>query len=67
MYVYYVVTMEISGAFAFAYDFQFFLAIAIGVIALKRKEIAGPSEHLDSETVVWPRVASSGRITSASA
>ena len=67
MYVYYVVTMEISGAFAFAYDFQFFLAIAIGVIALKRKEIAGPSEHLDSETVTWPRVASSRRITSASA
>jgi O-antigen ligase len=52
MYVYYVVTMEISGAFAFAYDFQFFLAIAIGIIALKRKEIAGPSAHLDSKTVV---------------
>jgi hypothetical protein len=44
--------MEISGAFAFAYDFQFFLAIAIGIIALKRKEIAGPSAHLDSKTVV---------------
>ena len=67
MYVYYLVTMEISGAFAFAYDFQFFLAIAIGVIALKRKEITGPSEHLDSETVIWPHVASSRRITSASA
>jgi O-antigen ligase len=53
MYVYYVVTMEISGAFAFAYDFQFFLAIAIGIIALKRKEIAEPSEHLDSATAIW--------------
>jgi O-antigen ligase len=41
MYVFWLVTEEISGAFAFTYDFQFFLALAIAVIALKRKELAG--------------------------
>jgi hypothetical protein len=41
MYVLWLVTEEISGDFAFTYDFQFFLALAIGVVAAKRKELAG--------------------------
>jgi len=40
MYIFWLVTEEISGNFAFTYDFQFFLALAIGVVALKRKELA---------------------------
>jgi hypothetical protein len=31
---------EISGAFAYDYVFQFFFGLAIGVISLKRKELA---------------------------
>jgi O-antigen ligase len=40
MYVFWLVSEEISGGFAFTYDFQFFLALAIGVVSLKRKELA---------------------------
>jgi len=40
MYIFWLVTEEISGNFAFTYSFQFFLALAIGVVALKRKELA---------------------------
>jgi hypothetical protein len=40
MYVFWLITEEISGNFAFTYDFQFFLALAIGVVSLKRKELA---------------------------
>jgi len=53
LYVFYLVSVEISGSFAFSYDFQFFLALAIGVVSLKRKELAGartPSfEYLDHQ------------------
>ncbi len=40
LYAFYLATVEISGSFAFSYEFQFFLALAVGVIALKRKELA---------------------------
>lgn len=40
LYVFYLISIEISGAFAYSYDFQFFLALAIGVASLKRKELA---------------------------
>jgi hypothetical protein len=44
MYVFWLVTEEISGDFAFTYDFQFFLALAIGVVAARRKEPAAAGE-----------------------
>jgi O-antigen ligase len=40
LYVVYLVDAEISGAFAYEYVFQFFFGLAIGVIGLKRKEVA---------------------------
>ena len=40
LYVFYLAVVEISGSFAFTYEFQFFLALAIGVVSLKRKELA---------------------------
>jgi O-antigen ligase len=39
IYVFSLVTVEISGSFAFSYDFQFFFGLAIGVVALKRREL----------------------------
>jgi O-antigen ligase len=41
IYVYYLATIQLSGAFAFDYPFQFFLAVAIGAIATTRGAIAG--------------------------
>lgn len=38
MYFFYFVSQELSGAFAFSYDFQFFLGLTIGIIGLKRNE-----------------------------
>jgi O-antigen ligase len=40
LYMFYLITVEISGSFAFSYDFQFFLGLAIGVVALKRRKLA---------------------------
>src|SRR6516164_8814869 len=39
IYVFYLVTVEISGSFAYSYDFQFFYGLAAGVVALKRREL----------------------------
>ena len=41
LYVFYLVAMLISGSFAFSYDFQFFLGLSIGVVALSRKRDRG--------------------------
>jgi O-Antigen ligase len=41
MYVFYLVGSQVSGAFAYDYPFQFFFAIAIGVIGLRRAEWSG--------------------------
>ena len=41
LYVFYLVAMLISGSFAFSYDFQFFLGLSIGVVALSRKQDRG--------------------------
>jgi hypothetical protein len=58
MYVFWLVSEEIGGNFAYAYDFQFFLALAIGVIALKRKELAEvaarPPESTSERSVQSP-------------
>ena len=40
LYVFYLLSIEISGSFVYSYDFQFFLALAIGVLGLKRKKLA---------------------------
>jgi hypothetical protein len=40
IYVFYLVTVEISGSFAYSYDFQYFFGLAAGVVALKRRELA---------------------------
>jgi hypothetical protein len=48
MYFLYCVSMEFSGAFAFSYDFQFFLGISIGIVALKRKEVVTPSSTFEA-------------------
>ena len=53
LYVFYLLSIEISGSFAYSYDFQFFLALAIGVLCLKRKQLVEinvlPPRYLDSE------------------
>ncbi len=49
MYVFWLVTEEVGGSFAVTYDFQFLLALAIGVVSVKRKELAaagGPPKGL---------------------
>lgn len=40
LYVFYLVTIQFSGSFAYSYDFEFFFALATGVICLKRREFA---------------------------
>jgi O-antigen ligase len=40
LYVYYLATSQISGSFAYDYPFQFFLAVAVGTLALKRMSLA---------------------------
>jgi hypothetical protein len=40
MYVFSLAGVAISGSFAYSYDFQFFLGMAIGVVALNRAEVA---------------------------
>jgi O-antigen ligase len=45
IYVSYLATIELSGSFAFGYDFQFFLAIAVGIVSLKRREEAVGQMH----------------------
>ncbi len=42
LYVFDLASSEISGAFAFSYELQFFFALAVGIIALKRKVAAVP-------------------------
>jgi len=37
IYVFNLFSAELSGSFAFSYDFQFFLALAVGVIASNRR------------------------------
>jgi O-antigen ligase len=39
IYVFSLVTVEISGSFAYSYDFQFFYGLAAGVVALRRREL----------------------------
>jgi O-antigen ligase len=36
LYMFILVSSEISGAFAFSYDLQFFLGLAVGITALRR-------------------------------
>jgi O-antigen ligase len=40
LYVFYLSNIQISGSFTYSYDFQFFLALAVGVVCRKRKELA---------------------------
>jgi len=40
MYVFSLASVALSGAFAYSYDFQFFLGMAIGVVALNRARVA---------------------------
>jgi O-antigen ligase len=40
LYVFYLATIQVSGSFAYSYDFQFFFGLAAGVVALKRRELA---------------------------
>ena len=40
MYVFSLASVALSGAFAYSYDFQFFLGMAIGVVALNRSSVA---------------------------
>ncbi len=44
LYVFDLASMQLSGAFAFDYGFQFFLAIVLGVIAARRKQLAAPTK-----------------------
>ena len=55
LYVFYLLSIDISGSFAYSYDFQFFLALAVGVLGLKRKQLAKatapPPSYLGSEAI----------------
>jgi O-Antigen ligase len=44
IYVFYLVTGEISGSFAYNYDFQFFFGLASGLVAFRYKELAAGDE-----------------------
>jgi len=44
IYVFYLVTDEISGSFAYSYDFQFFFGLAIGLVAFRYRELAAGDE-----------------------
>lgn len=41
IYFFYLLSSQLSGAFAVSYDFQFFLGLAIGIVGLKRNETWG--------------------------
>jgi O-antigen ligase len=60
LYVFYLLSIDVSGSFAYSYDFQFFLALAVGVLALKRKQLAKatapPPSYLDSEVTARKQV-----------
>src|SRR4029077_10190373 len=43
LYVFCLLSIDISGSFAYSYDFQFFLALAVGVLGLKRKQLPSDS------------------------
>lgn len=58
LYVFYFVAMHISGSFAFSYDFQFFLGLSIGVVALSRKQDRGvPGVPIELRPTGTPRQA----------
>jgi O-antigen ligase len=40
LYVFFLVSSQFSGSFAYDYNFEFFFALATGVICLKRRELA---------------------------
>jgi hypothetical protein len=63
MYLFWLITEEISGGFAFTYDFQFFLALAIGVVSLKRKELAAAGEPPDGLSPKGPLEGSFKQLT----
>jgi O-antigen ligase len=50
IYVFNLVSSEISGAFAYTYMLQFFLALTVGIIALKRTAKAGTPDRLIAAT-----------------
>ena len=45
LYIFSLVSSELSGAFAFSYAFQFFFALLVGIIALKRMDKASASDR----------------------
>ena len=52
MYLFNLVSVELSGALAFSYDFQFFFALMIGMIALQRADnVAAPGLTQASDAV----------------
>jgi hypothetical protein len=76
IYVFTLVSSDISGAFAYIYILQFFLALTVGTIALKRgedfaiRELDSSKEELDrtfsTRVQIWPwldkmNMASAGR------
>jgi len=63
MYFFHFASMEISGAFAVSYDFQFFLGVAIGIIAIKRKESAAATDfHQAISVQEMPNMRADGRL-----
>jgi len=61
IYMFNLLSVELSGSFAFSYDFQFFLALAVGVIALRRRPgtVAEPPvrTHFAEESTASPEFA----------
>ena len=57
IYVFNLVSAEISGSFAYTYMLQFFLALTVGIIALKRADDADfRIPKIDLDRTIYTRV-----------
>lgn len=54
LYIFSLATAGLSGAFAFSYAFQFFFALVVGVIALKRRDMASISNRPPPRQLAHP-------------
>jgi O-antigen ligase len=55
LYVFYLVSSKLSAAFAFSYDFQFFFALTVGLVSLKRTDDAVVASPPPPERGLDPR------------
>jgi O-antigen ligase len=57
LYVFYLTSIQVSGSFAYSYDFQFFFGLVAGVVALKRLELGeNGGVAMRSSTSILPEI-----------